>query len=115
MKAEHRAEALKLIKQLIKLNPEGGVMAVAAQMHGMITLPMATVLDKVPGMSVVEQARLVGVSRQAWYAWKRGESRPNPQQAKRLEELTGFPADAIRGRAGLPPPRAAAASPRAAR
>jgi transcriptional regulator with XRE-family HTH domain len=111
MKQENRNEALKLVRQLSKLSPDPGVLQVLSQVQGWIKMPMAEVLAKVPGHNVTEQCRLVGVSRQAWYAWQRGESRPNPQQAKRLAELTGFDADVIRGRPLRPPPRPAPARP----
>lgn len=59
---------------------------------------MPMVLAHVPGKTVVEQARSVGVSRNTWYQWHRGEVRPSRPQAKRLAALTGIPMRAIAGR-----------------
>jgi hypothetical protein len=101
---ETRREALKLVDKIMAMKPDAAVMAAMQQVRGMIKLPMSEVLIKVPGSTVVDKARVVGVSRQAWYAWKRGESRPNPQQADRLAELTGIAAHLIRG---LPAPPSA--------
>lgn len=62
-------------------------------------MPMSRVLDRVlPGETVIEKAKRVGVSRNTWYAWYRGEVRPNRHQAKRLEELTKIPAAQFAGR-----------------
>jgi len=114
-------QALKLVRQLAVLMPKRGVQSMMAQIEGWIKMPMELVLSKVPGATVRDKCHLVGVSRQAWYAWLRGESRPNPSQAKRLAELTGLDAEAIRGREILEPkkkrlrPRSRPAPARAAR
>jgi hypothetical protein len=57
------------------------------------------VLDKVrPGDKTVDKAKLVGVSRNTWYKWHRGEMRPNKYQAAKLSELSGVPAERFQGR-----------------
>jgi hypothetical protein len=73
---------------------------VAAQQlrHAMTLEPMSKVLDLVPGSSITMKAMMVGVSRNTWYGWNRGEIRPNKRQAKRLEQLTGVKAERFQGR-----------------
>ena len=66
--------------------------------HAMLLMPMKLVLKKVYGDSVTEKAKRVGVSRNTWYAWHRGEIRPNKIQARRLEQLTDIPAEKFQGR-----------------
>jgi ACT domain-containing protein len=61
-------------------------------------MPMHRVLDSVPGASVVEKTKTVGVSRNTWYRWYRGEVRPNSVQAKRIAALTGIQAEKFQGK-----------------
>jgi hypothetical protein len=61
-------------------------------------LPMSAVLDKVPGESVLEKTKLLGISRNTWYCWYRGDIRPNKLQAAKLERLTGVKAELFQGR-----------------
>lgn len=60
-------------------------------------LPMATILAKVPGATVAEKAEKVGVSRQTYYYWLGGQTRPNEIQAKKISRITGYTRDVIRG------------------
>jgi hypothetical protein len=60
-------------------------------------LPMTEVIDKVPGETWVAKAATIGVTRVTLHGWLTGRCRPYPQQAQRLAEITGFPADEIRG------------------
>lgn len=48
------------------------------------------ILQAVPGRNFVEQARLCGVSRQTFHAWRNGIYGPNPRQALKLSQVTGF-------------------------
>lgn len=61
-------------------------------------MPMRVVLGEIAGKNIAVKAKLVGVSRNTWYAWQRGEIRPNKKQADRISELIGVPADKFRGR-----------------
>lgn len=97
-RARRESQALKLIERLIELSPDAGLTAYAIKMRDRLALPMAHVLDKVPGETVVDRAKSLGITRQAYYAWLRGVSRPSRKQARRLEKITGFNADEIRGR-----------------
>ena len=58
--------------------------------------PMADILAKVPGDSLSERARAINVSRQTMYVWAKEKFRPNYEQAKTIEKLTGIPAAHIR-------------------
>jgi hypothetical protein len=66
--------------------------------EAMLLMPMKLVLDKVPGDTVRERAKAVGVSRATWYCWYSGEVRPNKVQAARLQKLTGIKAEKFQGR-----------------
>jgi DNA-binding XRE family transcriptional regulator len=53
--------------------------------------PMAEILAKVPGDTLTERARAIGVSRQTMYVWAAEQFRPSPPQAAIISELTGVP------------------------
>ena len=72
-------QALDQIKEMVQ------------SLRGMELVPMSYILNKVPGETIMEKAEAVGVSRQTYYYWIHGRSRPSPQQAERLAELTGVP------------------------
>ncbi|HEX3523887.1 MAG TPA: helix-turn-helix transcriptional regulator, partial [Stellaceae bacterium] len=93
-----RQKASTLVRQLLQLDLDGEVRNLVEQIHQRLALPMSEVLGKVPGENLSARAREVGVSRQTYYQWLREETRPNPVQAVRLAELTGFPEHQIRGR-----------------
>ena len=95
-----RERALKLAEKLLELTPETeeGLFRRALQLRDRLKTPMSMVLAKVPGETVTEKAQKIGITRQAYYAWFKGEYRPNAKQAKRLAGLTGFAAEDIRGR-----------------
>ena len=95
-----RERALKLAEKLLELTPEEeeGLHLRAQQLRDRLKTPMSMVLEKVPGETVTEKAAKIGITRQAYYAWFRGEYRPNSKQAKRLANLTGLNADDIRSR-----------------
>jgi len=99
---ERQREALKLVERLIALEPDMGTMQYARKMRERLRLPMSVVLEKLyPDMSVVEKAEKLGVTRQAYYSWLNGLSRPSFKLSKKMAALTGFEAADIRGK--LPP------------
>lgn len=100
----------KLVSELIAHSPNRGIRLRAMQIRDRLVLPMDKVLAKVPGNSVTEKCEFIGVSRQAYYYWLRGMSRPNQTQAKRLQTLTGFDWVEIRGKTRLTPFRPASAA-----
>ena len=57
--------------------------------------PMADILAKVPGESVADRARQIGVSRQTLYVWADERFRPTPRQAEIISGLSGVPVEHI--------------------
>jgi transcriptional regulator with XRE-family HTH domain len=92
-----RERALKLAERLIKVAPETdeGLLLRVRQIVERLGKPMDAILEKVPGDSVVEKCKRIGITRQAYYRWLRGEYRPNLKQSKRLASLTGLDLDEI--------------------
>jgi hypothetical protein len=91
-------ELLRMISDLEKHSPYPGSATWAQRMRRKIkAVPMATILDEVPGDSAIEKAKKIGVSRQTYYYWLNGVTRPNKKWAKKLANLTGYDAGAIRG------------------
>jgi hypothetical protein len=62
----------------------------------LVRRPIAEILNAIPGQTVKDKAKRCQVSRQTFYSWERGAT-PNPQQAKRLAEVTGYSVAEIRG------------------
>lgn len=62
-----------------------------------LALPIEAVLKRVPGKTVTEKAKRIGISRQAYYTWLTGRARPSEEQAYRLAEITKLSASKIRG------------------
>jgi DNA-binding XRE family transcriptional regulator len=58
--------------------------------------PMAAILAKVPGDTLAERARKIGVSRQTMYVWAQERFRPSSEQAAIIAKLTGVPIEQIR-------------------
>jgi hypothetical protein len=59
--------------------------------------PMSVILEKVPGQSVTQKAQRLGVSRQTFYYWLAGVTRPNDIQARKIKRITGYEYETIRG------------------
>jgi DNA-binding XRE family transcriptional regulator len=57
--------------------------------------PMAAILAKVPGDTLAERARQIGVSRQTMYVWAQERFRPSSEQAATIANLTGVPVEQI--------------------
>jgi DNA-binding XRE family transcriptional regulator len=57
--------------------------------------PLADILAKVPGETLAERARKIGVSRQTMYVWAQERFRPSTQQAAIIAKLTGIPVEQI--------------------
>jgi DNA-binding XRE family transcriptional regulator len=57
--------------------------------------PMAAILAKVPGETLAERARQIGVSRQTMYVWAQERFRPSTEQAATIAKLTGIPVEQI--------------------
>ena len=96
---ERQKEALRLIERVIELRPDVGTTKYALKMRERLKLPMSVVLAKLyPDLTVNERAEKLGVTRQAYYGWLNGVSRPNVKISKKIAAATGFDAAAIRGK-----------------
>jgi DNA-binding XRE family transcriptional regulator len=93
---ERAGKALRLVERLLKLSDDEGLRLRALQIRRRLQLPMSEILAKVKGDTVAEKIKLIGVSRQAYYKWVNGQSRPSGKIAKRLSELTGYSLEDIR-------------------
>ena len=93
--------SLRLAERLIKasLGDDRGARRARRLLAHLQALPMSVILEKVPGATVAQQAKSVGVSRQTMYYWITGVTRPNDIQARKLARITGYERDVIRGRA----------------
>jgi DNA-binding XRE family transcriptional regulator len=105
MAKKRRKTVAQLVKQLVKASPDEGTRLRAMQIQDRLALPMSVVLKKVPGLTVAAKCQKIGVSRQAYYYWLRGMSRPNVTQSATIAKMTGINADDIRGRTRLTPTR----------
>lgn len=93
------AAAESLLKKLEGHIPDDYTMDALADLRARLALmPMRQVLAKVPAESVKEKAEMIGISRNTYYSFMRGEIRPSRQLALKLESLTGIPAERFRGR-----------------
>jgi DNA-binding XRE family transcriptional regulator len=102
---------LKLLDELAK-GDDRWVALRAKRLRDQMRTPMEVIIRKIPGTTVIEKAAKTGISRQAFYAWVNGISRPNMVQAKRLSKMTGFSVEQIRGREAYSPPRVTPPAPR---
>lgn len=96
---ERQKQALKLVEQLIELEPDHGTMAYARKMQQRLKLPMTVVLEKLwPDLPVRKKVKRLGVTRQAYYHWINGLARPDIDMCKLIARHTGFAAKDIRGK-----------------
>lgn len=102
MRVSSNERALKLVERLIKTGGNEGITRRALKMRARLTaMPMSAILDKVPGASVIEKAKALGVSRQTFYYWLDGVTRPNIRMARKLNKITGVSVEDIRGQMPL--------------
>lgn len=108
MARSERAATVKLASELMRAAKAGediGLLDIVAEVRARLNKPMADILRRVPGATVKAKAERIGVSRQAYYDWLKGLYRPTGQQSKRLQRLTGIPAELIRGKGEVPKKR----------
>lgn len=98
--AARQERTIRLLEQLAKDSPYRNVQRFARKALDRHRMPMSAVLAMVPGDTIVEKARHCGVTRQAYYDWLNGSSRPSRRQADILAGITGLSADAIFGSPG---------------
>ena len=83
-----------LTQAIAKATPPALASDLLAVMHK-LRYPMAAILAKVPGDTLAERARQIGVSRQTMYVWAQERFRPSSEQAATIAHLTGVPIDQI--------------------
>lgn len=115
METAKSKKLMKLIGQIAELTSDEGIKTRALQMQERLDVPMSQVLAKVPGDTVTQKVAKLKVSRQTYYYWLRGISRPNHYMAKKLSGLTGFSMEDIRGKTKLSPTSNSPAPPRLTR
>lgn len=93
-----KERTMKLIERLIEVAPDPVMRTRAEKMLKRMTLPMAEVLAHIPGDTVIARAKHLGVTRQSYYGWLNGTSRPHAKMAKKISAITGYDANEIRGR-----------------
>lgn len=99
MDEQPQSQALKKLDEILAFGWDIYTQNAAEVLRTAMTLmPMSMVLDKVPGETIGEKSKRIGISRNSWYAWYGGGVRPNRRQAKRLQRLTGIPAEKFQGR-----------------
>lgn len=76
--------------------PEPGARHSVLQTVHILRYPMKDILAKVPGDTLKERAKAVGVSRQTMYVWAHERFRPSKEQAHIISDLTGIPVWQIR-------------------
>lgn len=93
---ERQKQALKLVDEIIALEPDDGTLDRALVMREKLKLPMSVVLDKL-GLTPREVVAKLGVHRNVYHHWLNGHYRPDEKLAKKLAKLTGFDWEDIRG------------------
>jgi transcriptional regulator with XRE-family HTH domain len=102
-------KARVLVSKLMELDStDEGLKLRAMQILDRMEMPMSEILSKVPGDSVSAKCVKIGVSRQTWYAWLRGVSRPNTKLSKKIATVTGIKWEDVQGKTRLSPPRPSA-------
>lgn len=101
MKKPTKREADRLAKEILKLGNNHQALRTLSKLKARLALrkatPMSIILAKVPGKTVIDRAKALGVARQTYYDWVNEKARPNKLQAKKLHDVTGFSIKEIRG------------------
>jgi len=85
------------LRSIMATDPNPKIRAKARRMYAHLALPMSKILERVPGVSITEKSKLLGVNRATWYVWQSGATRPNIEKAKQLARITGYSVAEIRG------------------
>ena len=97
LSVSRKERILKLVVRLIKeSSSDPSLQARALKLQRQLTIPMSEILEKVPGKTIGDKIKLLGITRQAWYQWMNGTSRPSQKRAEHLHKLTGYSVSEIR-------------------
>ena len=77
----------KLIVQLAALDSESNDVRRKLDEH--MTLPMGKVIERIPGATLREKAKALGLSHNTLWYWAKGR-RPPRKHAERLAKITGY-------------------------
>lgn len=91
-----RKNTLELLSNADAYQFAPGIRRDIAAIAHKIRHPLAEILAKVPGDTLAERARQIGVSRQTMYVWAQERFRPSTDQARIIADLTGVPIEQIR-------------------
>jgi hypothetical protein len=101
--AQKREKVLQLAKKLAAAAPDPHTRRLAAMLATHINFPLEAILEKVPGDGPTAKAKVLGVSRTAFYGWLQGKTRPRTNEAVKISEMTGYKVSEITGLpSGLP-------------
>lgn len=96
---QRHKEMVSHLDAILKLDPDKGTQYVVEKLRERLRLPMAAVMEKfMPGQTIQVKVETLRVSRQAYYEWVNGLSRPAGRVAKQIARATGLNADDIRGK-----------------
>jgi hypothetical protein len=96
--------ALQLAVHLATTSPDRALRLDARRiLRRLDAVPMDKILDLVPGTSITDRCRAVGVTRTTWYSWQNGITRPRNRAAFTLARITGIDVADIRGRDSMDP------------
>ena len=94
---------LELAAHIAATSPELEVRRHARRIgQRLAAIPMAAILDRVPGDTIEARCRAIRVTRTTYYKWLKGQTRPRDRFARAISSLTGISVAEIRGR--WPPP-----------
>lgn len=96
---QRHKEMVSHLDAILKLDPDKGTQYVVQKLRERLRLPMSAVMEKfMPGQTIQVKVETLRVSRQAYYEWVNGLSRPAGRVAKQIARATGYDVDDIRGR-----------------
>jgi DNA-binding XRE family transcriptional regulator len=88
--------ALQELEKLADQMPQPAIRHSILMTAHVLRYPMADILAKVPGSTLKDRAKAIGVSRQTMYVWAHEKFRPGLDQAVIISKLTGVPVWKIR-------------------
>jgi DNA-binding XRE family transcriptional regulator len=90
LKMERELFLTQLDTMAAELQPDALKLEARALAHK-LRFPMTDILAQVPGETLSDRARAIGVSRQTMYVWASERFRPTPTQARSIAKLTSIP------------------------